>query len=134
VQKQEIIHELKRRGKRITEQRKLLLDVILKNPHRSIKELYYEVSKKDSSIGIATVYRMVNLLEEIGAVNRTYANPLLYRAELGNDRPNGIYIVKGNNISEQISNDLYESIKAIFTDRGLMEQSQDFFATIVFDS
>lgn len=67
MQKEEIIEEMKRRGKRITEQRKILLDIVLKNPHNCCKEIYYEAVKKDPSIGIATVYRMLNMLEEIGS-------------------------------------------------------------------
>lgn len=69
-QKRLIIQELKKRGFRITKQRRMLLDVILSNECSSCKEIFFEASRKDSSIGTATVYRMVNLLEEIGAINR----------------------------------------------------------------
>ena len=34
------------------------------------KEIYYRASRIDPSIGTATVYRMINKLEEIGAINR----------------------------------------------------------------
>lgn len=34
------------------------------------KEIYYNASRLDPGIGSATVYRMVNLLEEIGAISR----------------------------------------------------------------
>ncbi len=69
-QKKFIIEELKKRGFRITKQRRMLLDVILANECSSCKEIFFEATKKDDSIGTATVYRMVNLLEEIGAINR----------------------------------------------------------------
>lgn len=69
-QKDMILKELKSRGFRITKQRRMLLDVILANECSSCKEIFFEASKKDDSIGTATVYRMVNLLEEIGAINR----------------------------------------------------------------
>ena len=36
----------------------------------SCKEIYLEVSKEDSAIGQATVYRMVKELEEIGVLSR----------------------------------------------------------------
>ena len=45
-------------------------EYILEKDFRWCKEIYGQVSKMDSSIGIATVYRMVNTLEEIGAINR----------------------------------------------------------------
>lgn len=69
-QKEHIIEELQKRGKRITQQRVLMLDVILDGNWSSCKEIYYEVSKRDPSVGKATVYRMVAVLEEIGVLNR----------------------------------------------------------------
>ena len=59
-QREQIISELKRRGKRMTDQRKIMLDVILEGRWSSCKEIYYE----------ATVYRMIAVLEEIGVLNR----------------------------------------------------------------
>ena len=47
-----------------------LLDIILEEECASCKEIYYKAANEDDSIGIATVYRMINLLEEIGAINR----------------------------------------------------------------
>ena len=55
---------------RMTKQRRILLDIILEDNCSSCKEIYYRASKKDKSIGTATVYRMLNALEEIGAVTR----------------------------------------------------------------
>ncbi|MCD7725310.1 MAG: transcriptional repressor [Clostridiales bacterium] len=69
-QKQYIIAKLKERGFRITNQRKLIIDCILANEFSCCKEIYCQVCKIDPSIGIATVYRMVNTLEDIGAINR----------------------------------------------------------------
>ena len=68
--KDEIIEQLKENGCRITKQRKLLIDIILKDDCASCKEIYYKASKQDKRIGVATVYRMINALEEIGAISR----------------------------------------------------------------
>ena len=65
-----IISELKKNGCRITSQRKLLIDVILQDECSCCKEIYYKASKLDQKIGSATVYRMINTLEEIGAISR----------------------------------------------------------------
>ena len=65
-----IIKMLKDRGCRMTKQRRILLDIILEDNCSSCKEIYYRASKNDKSIGTATVYRMLNALEEIGAVTR----------------------------------------------------------------
>lgn len=70
MQKELIITKLKERGCRITKQRLTLLDIILENECSSCKEIFYRAAKVDDSIGTATVYRMVNVLEEIGAISR----------------------------------------------------------------
>ena len=70
MRKDEIIKKLREQGCRITKQRRLLLDVILEEECYCCKEIYYKVSKKDSSIGIATVYRMINTLEDMGEIQR----------------------------------------------------------------
>ena len=70
--KDQIIKELQKSGRRVTQQRRILLDVILDGNWTCCKEIYYEASKLDPSIGRATVYRMVNTLEELGVLRRTY--------------------------------------------------------------
>lgn len=70
-QKEEIIAKLKQKGCRMTAQRGLILDVILRGTCSSCKEIYYQAAKEDPNIGMATVYRVVNLLEEIGVIDRT---------------------------------------------------------------
>lgn len=71
-QKEQVIVEFQRKGKRITQQRRMLLDVILEGNWSSCKDIYYEAKKKDSKVGMATVYRMVNMLEELGVLSRTF--------------------------------------------------------------
>lgn len=61
---------LQHNGKRITKQRKILLDIILNGQWECCKEIYYEAVKRDPSIGMATVYRMMSTLEEIGVLER----------------------------------------------------------------
>ena len=70
MQKELVLQRLKENGCRITKQRKILLDIILQEECASCKEIYYKAASTDSAIGVATVYRMVNLLEEIGAISR----------------------------------------------------------------
>ncbi len=70
MQKEIVLQRLKENGCRITKQRKILLDIILQEECASCKEIYYKATAMDSSIGAATVYRMVNLLEDIGAISR----------------------------------------------------------------
>lgn len=65
-----VLQRLKENGCRITKQREILLDIILQEECASCKEIYYKAAAVDSSIGTATVYRMINLLEDIGAISR----------------------------------------------------------------
>lgn len=70
IQKEKIIEKMRACGCRITKQRIELLDIILENECSSCKEIYYNAVKLNHKIGAATVYRMVNMLEEIGEINR----------------------------------------------------------------
>lgn len=70
MQKENIVELLKKKGCRITQQRLIILDIILENECSCCKEIYFKASQVDRRIGTATVYRMVNALEEIGAISR----------------------------------------------------------------
>lgn len=70
MQKEIVLERLKEQGCRITKQRLILLDIILSEECSCCKEIFYEASKRDKGIGQSTVYRMVSLLESIGAINR----------------------------------------------------------------
>ena len=69
-QRELIIQQLRESGCRITKQRLIILDIILNQDPSCCKEIYREAVKLDKNIGSATVYRMVNTLEEIGVINR----------------------------------------------------------------
>ena len=71
-EKEQVIDEFQKRGKRITQQRRMLLDVILEGRWTSCKDIYYEARKLDPNLGMATVYRTVNTLEEMGVRARPY--------------------------------------------------------------
>ena len=70
MQEEMIFQKLKNMGCRITKQRQILLNIILQEECASCKEIYYKARKEDGKIGAATVYRTINLLEEIGAISR----------------------------------------------------------------
>lgn len=76
-----IVQKLKDKGCRITKQRLMLLDIILEEDCSCCKEIYYKASKKNKNIGFATVYRLINMLEEIGAISRKN----FYRVSCGDE-------------------------------------------------
>ena len=56
-----------KKGVKLTDQRKIIAKVMSEaNDHPDVDELYNRVSKLDSKISIATVYRTVKLFEESG--------------------------------------------------------------------
>lgn len=73
MQRSAIMNKLRQAGCRITKQRKIILDIILQEECTCCKEIYFLATKRDPNIGMATIYRMINLLEEIGALKRKHA-------------------------------------------------------------
>ena len=65
----DIESKCKQKGVRLTDQRKLIAKVMSESEsHPDVDELHKKVSKLDSKISIATVYRTVKLFEEAGIV------------------------------------------------------------------
>ncbi|MBW2311574.1 MAG: transcriptional repressor [Deltaproteobacteria bacterium] len=57
------------KGRAVTSQRKLLLDILRKSGgHISAKELYSRASRRNESISLATVYRSLQLFKELDLV------------------------------------------------------------------
>ena len=61
----------KKKGVRLTEQRKIIAQVMASSSdHPDVDELHKRINKIDSKISIATVYRTVKLFEEAGVVSK----------------------------------------------------------------
>lgn len=71
LSEEDILSLLKDRGFRLTDQRKNIINIIVNEEYSCCKEIYILAHKKDPSIGVATVYRMINVLEDIGAISRS---------------------------------------------------------------
>lgn len=76
--------DLKKKGCKLTPQRRAIVDTIVVNEgkHLTAEEIYDEVKKDCPEIGLATVYRTILLLEEIGVVSRLHLNDGCSRYEL----------------------------------------------------
>lgn len=73
MRKEDVLKQLREKGCRITKQREVLIDIILDTDCSNCKEIYYRALKRDPGIGMATVYRMVHKLDEIGAIKQEAA-------------------------------------------------------------
>ena len=67
-----ILNKFKEKGYKFTLQRKVVVDMLLENKgkHMCTEDIYTLAKKKCPEIGLATVYRTLQLLEELGAVNK----------------------------------------------------------------
>ena len=64
-----LISALRQHGYKLTRQRQTILKVIsASQSHLTPTEIFKKISKEDSSIGLVTVYRTLDLLEESGCV------------------------------------------------------------------
>lgn len=94
MQKSAVMDRLRKNGCRVTKQREVLIDIILQEECISCKEIYILAVKRDPRIGLATVYRMIRALEEVGALQRKniyhiysheYMEPQKYLVKLENN-------------------------------------------------
>ena len=60
-------HEL-----RVTTQRELILETFLTMEHVTAEQLYHELAKHEPHIGLATIYRTLNLLCECGLAQQRH--------------------------------------------------------------
>ncbi len=63
---------LRDKGYRLTPQRELVLDAITALGHATPDEIATEVKRSASGVNISTVYRNLELLEELGLVTHTH--------------------------------------------------------------
>ncbi|MER5865710.1 Fur family transcriptional regulator [Kitasatospora sp. NPDC002040] len=64
--------DLRGRGYRLTPQRQLVLEAVDALDHATPDELLHEVRKTASGVNISTVYRTLELLEELGLVSHAH--------------------------------------------------------------
>ncbi len=78
--------KLQKRGSKLTVNRKTIIDTIIENEgqHLTVEEIYDAVKKKAPKIGVATVYRTVTLLEEVGFLSKLYLKDSCCRYEIVN--------------------------------------------------
>ncbi|MCX7771994.1 MAG: transcriptional repressor [Clostridia bacterium] len=82
--------QLNTEGYKLTPQRKAILDILIKQRCKHLKcdEIYQLVRSKMPSIGIATVYRTLPLLEKMGFLNRILLDDGLVRYEVSTQGEN----------------------------------------------
>lgn len=109
---------LQNNGYKITKQREVIFETLLENSseHLSPEELHLIVNKKDKDIGIATVYRTLQLFEELNLVYKLNFDDNRYRYELTRDEEHQHHHLictqcnKVEEVSYDLTSDIEESI------------------------
>lgn len=63
---------LRARGLRATPQRRLVMDAVVQLGHATPEQVYEEVRRAAPAVNLSTVYRTLELLEELGVVSHTH--------------------------------------------------------------
>ena len=69
---QSLAHVLRSRGLRMTPQRQLVLDAVRQLEHATPEQVHAAVVRQVDSVNITTVYRTLELLEELGLITHTH--------------------------------------------------------------
>lgn len=67
----DVVSLLRSAGRRITPERELLLQIVENNAHLDAEEIYRIAQEERPHIGLATVYRTLTLLKDLGVVRTT---------------------------------------------------------------
>jgi Fur family transcriptional regulator, ferric uptake regulator len=63
---------LRAKGYRVTPQRQLVLQAVTRLDHATPEEIYAEVRQSARGVNVSTIYRALELLEQIGLVTHTH--------------------------------------------------------------
>ena len=104
-----------KKGVKLTEQRKVIARVMTESDdHPDVDELYKRVTKIDSKISIATVYRTVKLFEESGILTKhDFKGGKARYEELSEQHHDHLIDIKSGEIIEFVDNEIEELQKKV---------------------
>jgi Fur family ferric uptake transcriptional regulator len=113
---------LKEKGFKLTTQRRMVLDVLQNNEgdHLTAEEIYEIVREKCPEIGLATVYRTIQLLHELKLIDKLNLDDGFIRYEIGKFNDDNHHHHHHHLICEscgkviEVEDDLMESIEEGF--------------------
>lgn len=127
--------ELKKKGYKLTPQRRAIVDTVIANEgkHLTAEEIYDEVKIVCPEIGLATVYRTILLLEEMGIVYKLDLNDGCSRYELAhiNETHRHHHLVCNNcgkviEVQDDLLEDLEVQIEKVYKFK-ILDHSVKFF-------
>lgn len=109
--------KLKETGFKITPQRRAVIDILIKNEekHLNSEEIYDLVRVNCPEIGLATVYRTMQMLDDIGVISKLNLDDgcIRYEINLNDDETHNHHhlICKNCNCIIEVKEDLLDSIE-----------------------
>lgn len=98
-------------GLKMTGQRRLILQVLAEaGDHPSVEDLYERARALDPSVSMATVYRTVNLLDELGLIVRHEFKESFARFEVNADHHHHLIDLESGEVIE-FQNEELEALK-----------------------
>ncbi len=82
-----LIEDIRQRGYRMTPQREMILDAIHEEGHITADEIYQRVRAKSSAINLATIYRTLEMLKQLGIVTAIDTGGGCVHYELAGEQP-----------------------------------------------
>lgn len=75
--------QLRRAGKRLTPQRRLILDILFRaDAHLDAQDIYEQARSREANLSLATVYRTLSVLKETGLVQELHLDDEHHHYEL----------------------------------------------------
>ena len=103
------------KGIKLTDQRKIIAKTMSQSKdHPDVDELYKRVSKIDSKISIATIYRTVKLFEEVGILTKhEFRGGKARYEELNEGHHDHLIDIKSGEIIEFVDNEIEKLQKKV---------------------
>ena len=113
-----LIDELKQRGYRVTPQRAIILQAIESlSGHVTAEEIYHVVQKINAYISLATVYRTLVLLTELGLITEATMGTSTAHYALRTHGTHHHAVCRVCNKSIELSHDLFKPIASLLQDQ-----------------
>ena len=126
---EDTLRKLEASGLRMTVQRRHIIEILTSSQCISPKELWYEAKQYVPDLGIATVYRLINRLEQIGVISKA-RNLGMQRVE---PKLGTIADEKGRKFNPMNVGDLKSIVKQGLISRGTISQFNDIELSLVGD-
>lgn len=112
-----LIHELKRRGLRATPQRAIILQAIeTLSGHITAEDIFEIVQRANAFISLATVYRTLDLLKELGLITESNMGTGTAHYALISHGPHHHAVCRTCNKTIELPHDLFESLEKALLD------------------